>query len=154
MPTALERQGDFSQSLDTNGELIVIRDPLTGEPFPGNVIPPDRIHPFGPSLLSVLPEPNFFDRSISGGAYNYIFQDSGDNPKCYHSLRVDWRPTERDSFSWRGNRVSNDNRAYTGVAVGMPNWGLMYHHYNHIDEGMSLTYNRTFSPSVINELSL
>src|SRR5690606_2301775 len=87
MPTALERQGDFSQSLDTNGELIVIRDPLTGEPFPGNVIPPDRIHPFGPRLLSVLPEPNFFDRSISGGAYNYIFQDSGDNPKRYHSLR-------------------------------------------------------------------
>ncbi|HKC87606.1 MAG TPA: TonB-dependent receptor, partial [Blastocatellia bacterium] len=28
-PTALERAGDFSKSLDTNGRLIVIRDPLT-----------------------------------------------------------------------------------------------------------------------------
>ena len=28
MPTALERQGDFSQTLDTNGRLIFIRDPL------------------------------------------------------------------------------------------------------------------------------
>ena len=28
MPTALERQGDFSQTLDTNGQRIFIRDPL------------------------------------------------------------------------------------------------------------------------------
>src|SRR5918993_1260341 len=52
MPTALERQGDFSHTLDTNGRLIFIRDPLragacsptTGGAacFPGNVIPADR----------------------------------------------------------------------------------------------------------------
>src|SRR5579875_3720780 len=29
-PTALERQGDFSQSKNVNGALIVIKDPLTG----------------------------------------------------------------------------------------------------------------------------
>lgn len=39
-PTAL-RNGDFS-SLGTP-----IIDPLTGEPFPGNIIPQDRIHPIG-----------------------------------------------------------------------------------------------------------
>src|SRR6266446_8410961 len=32
VPTALERQGDFSQTLDSAGRLIVIRDPLSGQP--------------------------------------------------------------------------------------------------------------------------
>ena len=55
MPTALERKGDFSQTFDSQGRLIFIRDPLavrasaastTGGPacFPGNVIPPNRIN--------------------------------------------------------------------------------------------------------------
>ena len=39
MPTALERKGDFSQTLDLNGKVIPITDPTTGAPFAGNVIP-------------------------------------------------------------------------------------------------------------------
>jgi hypothetical protein len=31
MPTALERQGNFSQSVNTNGSQILIRDPLSGQ---------------------------------------------------------------------------------------------------------------------------
>jgi len=34
-PTALERAGDFSQSVQGNGALIAITDPLTGKPFRG-----------------------------------------------------------------------------------------------------------------------
>src|SRR4029079_7356005 len=37
-PTALERDGDFSKSFDVNGSLITVRDPVTGLPFPGNVV--------------------------------------------------------------------------------------------------------------------
>ena len=39
VPTAAEKAGDFSQSVDGAGRPIVIRDPLTGQPFPGNIIP-------------------------------------------------------------------------------------------------------------------
>src|SRR5204863_9806753 len=66
MPTALERRGDFSQTLDTNGRLIFIRAPLrpgacsatTGGPgcFPGNIVPADRFDPVRPALLNHLPE--------------------------------------------------------------------------------------------------
>ena len=35
MPTALERAGDFSQTRTSSGALIVVRDPLTGQHFPG-----------------------------------------------------------------------------------------------------------------------
>ena len=40
MPTALERQGDFSKSYNTNGSPITVNDPLNGKKaFPGNIIP-------------------------------------------------------------------------------------------------------------------
>ncbi len=62
MPTSLERQGDFSQTLDINGKVIPITDTLAGAPFPGNVIPKNRLNPNGLALMNILPQPNFFDR--------------------------------------------------------------------------------------------
>ncbi|HKW02595.1 MAG TPA: carboxypeptidase regulatory-like domain-containing protein [Vicinamibacterales bacterium] len=52
MPTAAERGGDFSQS------GVVVRDPRTGQPFEGNVIPSDRISPQAAALLAYYPLPN------------------------------------------------------------------------------------------------
>ena len=58
-PTALERQGDFSQTRDTNGAIIPILDPLNNRvQFPGNMIPPSRIDKAGQGLLNVFPMPN------------------------------------------------------------------------------------------------
>src|SRR5947208_21469 len=57
VPTLLERQGDFSQSLDTNGQLIVIKDPTTGRPFLDIKIPANRINSNGQKLLSVFTPP-------------------------------------------------------------------------------------------------
>jgi hypothetical protein len=58
MPTALERSGDFSQSLNALGQPIQILDPTTGRPFAGNVIPSSRISPQAASLLGYFPLPN------------------------------------------------------------------------------------------------
>jgi len=52
MPTAAERRGNFSQSSN------LIRDPLTGLPFPDNAIPPERISPPATALLDYYPLPN------------------------------------------------------------------------------------------------
>ena len=35
LPTALERQGDFSQSLNQSGQPVIVYDPLTTRPGPG-----------------------------------------------------------------------------------------------------------------------
>ena len=75
MPTDAERRGDYSQSFDAQGRLIVIHDPLTTrpnpavpgqfirDPFPGNVIPPDRINPVARNLVNSLPLPSRAGRS-------------------------------------------------------------------------------------------
>src|SRR5262249_15722366 len=67
MPTSLERSGDFSQTRDTPGHIIQVVDPTTGRPFPGNVIPPDRISAQAAALLAYYPSPNL----VQSGRYNY-----------------------------------------------------------------------------------
>jgi len=54
VPTAAERQGDFSGPL-TSG---LPHDPFTGLPFPGNKIPANRLSPAGLAILRVFPDPN------------------------------------------------------------------------------------------------
>ncbi|MCU1257472.1 MAG: hypothetical protein JWO80_357 [Bryobacterales bacterium] len=45
-------QGDFSQS------PIVIKDPATGQPFPGNIIPASKVSPVVQKLQRYYPQPN------------------------------------------------------------------------------------------------
>lgn len=52
VPTVAETRGDFS------GQSTVVRDPQTGTPFPGNIIPQSRIDPVGANIASLYPEPN------------------------------------------------------------------------------------------------
>ncbi len=59
-PTAAERSGDLSALLtrvDAKGNPapILIYDPLTGQPFPGNIIPDSRISPVARELLTMIP---------------------------------------------------------------------------------------------------
>jgi hypothetical protein len=85
MPTALERRGDFSQTFDRNGNLVVIYDPLTTrpnpngsgfirDPFPGNVIPANRLSRAGVAITNLFPKPDV-DRSGANG--QATFTDCG-----------------------------------------------------------------------------
>ena len=51
LPTAKQRLGDFSES------TRLIYDPLTGLPFPGNVIPSNRFSNVSRNILALLPAP-------------------------------------------------------------------------------------------------
>ena len=61
VPSLAMRQGDFSELLNPAnrfyGRVRVINDPVTGQPFPNNVIPADRLSPNGLALLRAYPEP-------------------------------------------------------------------------------------------------
>jgi trimeric autotransporter adhesin len=59
MPTAAERTGDLSQTLNQLGQPVQVIDPDTGAPFPGNQIPLTRIAPQARALLNFYPLPNF-----------------------------------------------------------------------------------------------
>jgi len=111
MPTAREREGDFSQTFDTQGRLINIRDPTlsgvcnptgTSGPacFPGNIIPSNRIDPTGRALLNLFPLPNATDPS-GASQYNYAYQTVNDWPRNDQVLRVDWNVGPRTTVYGR-----------------------------------------------------
>lgn len=83
-PTDKERNGDFSESINPwTLQPVVLKDPLTGQPFPGNKLPADRINPVGKRLMDLWPQPNYFAdpfvnlRYFRGGTSNqnkYLFK--------------------------------------------------------------------------------
>lgn len=52
VPTAAERKGNFT------GSGVSVVDPLTGEVFPGDVIPASRISPLASKVLALFPMPS------------------------------------------------------------------------------------------------
>jgi outer membrane receptor protein involved in Fe transport len=81
VPTALERNGDFSHSFNADGSLNVIYDPTktytdaTGvhrTPFPGNQIPAGRVSTVGRNIASYYPLPQL---NTPTGQYNFTGTD-------------------------------------------------------------------------------
>lgn len=53
MPSALERQGNFTDARNSAGQLQTILDPNSGKaPFPGNIIPQSRWNSYGAAILN------------------------------------------------------------------------------------------------------
>ena len=71
MPTALERAGNFSQSVNNQGVAInPIINYQTGAPFPGNIIPAGQLYAPGQAVLNLYPLPNI----TQGPGQNYNWQ--------------------------------------------------------------------------------
>lgn len=103
LPTALERQGDFSQSYNADGSLRVIYDPLTSrivngaivrDPFPGNRIPANRWDPLAMKILQNLWSPNNAGDNLTG-LNNYKYDDYRYYKYYNLSTRIDWQINDR-----------------------------------------------------------
>ncbi|MBA3974739.1 MAG: hypothetical protein C0504_11055 [Candidatus Solibacter sp.] len=106
VPTALERQGDFSQSLNNQGlALGAIRDPESGSPFPGAMIPSSRFFAPGRALLNLYPQPNQDQRVFRN--YNYETQVSTRRPRREDHLRVDYNLNDNTRIF--GHWINNHN---------------------------------------------
>lgn len=152
MPSALERQGDFSQTLDVNGKVIPITDPTTLAPFPGNLIPQNRLNPNGLALMNILPLPNFNNRVISGGNYNYQIQEVQKWPKRSQLLKLDYVPSDKDRFFVRGKTWIAQQEGYA-VAGGASPVGFFAQCYCFTEEGLGFGSTHIFSPRVVMEIN-
>ncbi|HEY8551152.1 MAG TPA: TonB-dependent receptor [Vicinamibacterales bacterium] len=151
VPTALERQGDFSQSFGTNGQLLIVRDPLTGQPFPGNRIPADRIDPNGQALLNLFPLPNFDDPTNQA---NYTFQSSFDQPRNDQVLRVDWNVSPRTTFYSRLNFGYEAFKGGWGFVLNNANWPQLPIAYEIHSYGLVNTLLHSFDQSTMLEVTV
>ena len=136
MPTALERQGDFSQTVDTSGRRLFIRDPLlpgscslTGGGaacFPDSKIPTNRMDATAKALLNLLPLPTF---AQNANGNNYSFQTVQDWPRNDQVLRVDWnvapKTTAYGRVQW-GYEKRAGGVSFLGAAGGWPQMSTKY----------------------------
>src|SRR5712691_8370641 len=98
VPTERQRLGDFSQTFDNQGRLVVIYDPRTTtrlpsgqivrQPFPGNVIPADRIDPVARAVLGYYPAPNR-PGAATTGADNFVHTGVQQQNTNNYSARID-----------------------------------------------------------------
>lgn len=155
VPTLLERQGNFTQSIDLNGKLIPVRDPDTRQVFAGNVVPLSRLDSSGLSLLKMFPEPNFADRTVSGGRYNYVFQAENETPIRMENARVDYNITPSHSLALTIASFVDQQTGSNGILTvpTATNWPQMVKTYRLHGQGYILRYTGVLSPTLINETS-
>lgn len=102
VPTALQRDGDFSQSLLNNGNLQQVFDPFTNPriQFANNVIPRSRMDPIGATLASFFPLPNRAPSNLQG-ANNFVANATSALNITTTTAKFDHTFSERDRISHR-----------------------------------------------------
>ena len=153
MPTALERAGNFSQSVTVGGALIPVNQSGTKTVYPGNIVPPSQINPLGASLLSVFPLPNFTNRAVSGGNYNFLFQETPIVNIENYTYRVDFNFTDKLRMYGHNNQINNSSTGYAVGAAPGPAWGLVKSFYKSRIETPSINLVYTITPTLINEVT-
>ena len=152
MPTALERQGDYSQTDTTTVKLIPIKDPTTGKAFPNNIIPVSRISPLGFAMMNLFPMP-FTTDPTGQHQYNAIYQFSRHDPHEDRILRLDYNVS---SSTQAFVRLINDYQADRGIGATLNStggWGQLPTDYGIQSAGAVLTVIHTFRPNLINEFT-
>jgi hypothetical protein len=148
VPTVLQRQGIFSEAI--GGRVPRIYDPATRSPFPGNTIPLERMDRVARALLDRYPMP-----TSAGTAGNYRRVDNETVDQDQFSLRIDHRfPANRDQVF---GRLTRFREAFIPVPPLPDGSGLTTGTLGPQDAvswSFASSYQRTFSPAVLNELRI
>lgn len=145
VPTIAERQGNF-QGLPQIFDPLTY-NPATGlrQPFPGNIVPADRISPEAAKALELLwPLPNQPGRAnnLSGAK-----PDSQDTDQF--SVRADYVPTSRDTMFAR--HIYFNPRKFHGNSAALPNFADNQDTPAH---NLAIGHTRTLNARMVNQLRL
>jgi hypothetical protein len=115
VPTRKMQQGDFSELVDASfvqpynrGQTVVVRDPLSGQPFPNNVIPASRISSVSNAFIKrfwTLPTGPGLVANQYTNALRPFRRDKAD-------FRIDYNFSSRHTFFAR--------YGHTGLTVSLP----------------------------------
>lgn len=145
VPDAAERGGDFSQTLNASGQPVEIFNPATGQPFPGNVIPPGDISPQAEALLKLYPLPNF-----SGGTgYNYQVPVVSDKHQDALQARMNQSLNNRNQifggFAFQSSRGGNPNLFGFLDTTDLLGIDINIHWWHRLSQGLFLNTGYEFS---------
>ena len=155
VPTAFERQGNFTQSFDVNGKIIPIYDPADArKQFPGNVIPTSRITTLGKNVLNIFPLPNYVDPAASRVyQWNYFTSEANAYPRRTEILRVDFSPRNNWQIYVRASQNADEQHSPYGLWVnGSLNFNLTPIVFAQPGRGFTVHSTNTITSRMFNEL--
>jgi hypothetical protein len=157
VPTALMRQGNFSELLGTSltsapacaapgSPAGAIFDPTTCTPFSGNIIPTANINPVGLNYLNAFPvanvpgtiQNNFVSRPVINENYND------------YDVRVDYNVTQKDALFGRFSYAEDDTTQ--GTVLGVLPSGFGSGGRDASPRGAVIGETHTFGNAVLNDL--
>jgi hypothetical protein len=136
VPTALMRQGNFSE-ISAN-----IRDPFTGQPFPGKIIPAGRISSIAQKVMEFYPMPN---RPGTGSNYLANVPSSADSKQLL--LRVDQNLGNKIRLYGRYNWQDE----FSSSASAIPTSGTVVPRVNH---NWLAAYTHTLTTNLFNDFRI
>lgn len=145
-PSLKMRQGDFSELLSASnpfGRVITIIDPQNGQPFPGNIIPSNRLSANGIAFLRTYPEPT---PGFLQGTANTIITSENPQDQRKDNIRFDYRMNDRNNFAFRYSRQN-------WVAIDAFRGGLPFARtdWERPNTTQVLNWTSTLRPNLINE---
>jgi hypothetical protein len=173
MPTAAERNGDFSNTYDAKGQKVTLKDPRNcGAAGNSNClldsthINPAFINPNTQKLMNIFPLPNIsctpfgqggatacpLTNVTSGNPYNYSIFAPRSEPTNQEVLRVDYNASDKIRVYFHGMNMFKENRGLTATTNKL-NWGIpSYYQTPAQNAGFNVTY--IASPTLVNEFTV
>lgn len=142
-------QGDFSNLLNASdptnpyGRVVTIKDPNTGELFPGNLIPQSRLDPAAVKLFNYLP-------TVSSGSSHFFWTQPLKQNFWEYVIRIDHQFSEKDRMHGRYFSDKFENQAFLDPANYLNNAAFArVRAQNYL-----LSETHLFTPNLLNELRL
>ena len=141
VPTAQQRNGDFSQLLGLSNANYQVYDPSTTvpaaggrfarQPFAGNVIPRSRLDTLGANLANLYPLPNAPNTATADGRNNYFSAPKAIQKTYSNLLRFDHAINENHRVFlrvhydfWKENKNHHYLNEINGIHQNRPNRGV------------------------------
>ena len=138
--SAAMKQGDFSGIRNT------IYDPLTGQPFPGNIIPTSRLSPQALYFNGYIPDPNTSSGTFAWSADRKLSADQ-------FTIRVDHNLAEKHRifvrYSFHDNRMDDPSSNLGAPYLAYPEIGSAHLHTR--GQNFVAAVTSTLSPTLLNE---
>ncbi len=138
VPTTLMRQGNFSEV------ATPIRNPFTGQPFAGNVIPASLLSPVSLKLLDYYPAP-----TSAGLANNYQATSANTEDVDQTLVRVDQNIGNKIRLYVRHNWHDSFNSNITGAAIPITEVTQP-----RVNKNTLFTYTHTLKPTLLNDFRI
>ena len=151
IPTAALKAGDFSEFSTVIYDPLTLREdpanpggPMIRDPFPGNIIPEDRISPQAGYIRTLYPTPQ-----LPGVVNNFVGSPDFTNDGDQYSIRYDREFSDQDSISVRWT-FQDDLSHNPRPRVQVPPFGGFGSNLNIPGTNINGRWTHTFNPTTLN----